>query len=397
MKILILSFYYPPDLCAGSFRCKALVDALLKLKKENLDIEVLTTHPNRYHEYKIDPSTKSKDEAITLTRIKLPSHKSDFVGQAKAFKKFYSQAIKHARKNQYDAIIATSSRLFTAFLGARISKKQKAPLILDIRDIFVDTMTDLLAKRTQTPVLKLFKKVESYTIKSAKYINVVSPAFLPYFHHYKNLPTCSVFTNGIDDEFISHQFNTDLTNNNSLTLTYAGNMGQGQGLHSLFPEIASELPMITFNLCGAGGQLKHLQEKTAMLNNVNLISPVKRDKLIPMYDKSDILFLHLNDCNAFKKVLPSKIFEYAATGKTIVAGVAGEAKRFLETEVKEGVYIFEPCDKQACIKILKKLSKSNTLPTYPREAFIKKYMRTNIMDNFAEKILMTLCAPEEAL
>ena len=28
MKLLVLSFYFPPDLCAGSFRCEALIDAL---------------------------------------------------------------------------------------------------------------------------------------------------------------------------------------------------------------------------------------------------------------------------------------------------------------------------------------------------------------------------------
>ena len=44
------------------------------------------------------------------------------------------------------------------------------------------------------------------------------------------------------------------------------------------------------------------------------------------YDKASILFLHLNDYEAFYKVLPSKIFEYATTGKPIIAGVNGFAK-----------------------------------------------------------------------
>jgi glycosyltransferase involved in cell wall biosynthesis len=397
MKILLLSFYYPPDLCAGSFRCKALVDALTKANQTNLEIEVFTTHPNRYHEYKIEPMANEQDQNIKLTRVQLPSHNSDFVGQAKAFKKFYSHAIKHAKKNRYDAVVATSSRLFTAFLGARIAKKQRIPLILDIRDIFVDTMNDLLQKRVQKPVLKLFKKVEAYTMKSANYINVVSPAFLPYFQTYTNLSPCSVFTNGIDDEFTEHHFSARQTTDTSLTLTYAGNMGQGQGLHALFPEIANSLPQINFQLCGAGGQLKELQEKTNHLSNVNLMAPVKRDQLIPLYQQSDILFLHLNNHNAFKKVLPSKIFEYAATGKTIVAGVSGEAKRFLEEEVKDGVHVFEPCDKDACINILNQLSQSDSLPHYPREAFVQKYMRTNIMDNFVERILSTLHLQEEVV
>ena len=47
---------------------------------------------------------------------------------------------------------------------------------------------------------------------------------------------------------------------------------------------------------------------------------------------TDVLFLHLNDYSAFRKVIPSKIFEYAATGKPIVAGVSGYAAEFLRHE-----------------------------------------------------------------
>ncbi len=45
---------------------------------------------------------------------------------------------------------------------------------------------------------------------------------------------------------------------------------------------------------------------------------------------SDILFVHLNDLEAFHKVLPSKLFEYAATAEArglrcIIAGAGGAA------------------------------------------------------------------------
>ena len=46
MKILFLSYYYPPDLSAGSFRAEALISGLSKIK--NIDIDLLTTFPNRY-------------------------------------------------------------------------------------------------------------------------------------------------------------------------------------------------------------------------------------------------------------------------------------------------------------------------------------------------------------
>ena len=69
--------------------------------------------------------------------------------------------------------------------------------------------------------------------------------------------------------------------------------------------------------------------------NIELLDAVDRSELIDIYAKADILFLHLNDFLSFRKVLPSKIFEYAASGKPIIAGVAGCAKDMLLNEVSE--------------------------------------------------------------
>ena len=71
-----------------------------------------------------------------------------------------------------------------------------------------------------------------------------------------------------------------------------------------------------------------------------LLQPVKRDELIEIYQSADVLFLHLNDFDAFKKVLPSKIFEYAATGKPIWAGVAGYAAEFITSKIENSAVFF---------------------------------------------------------
>ena len=49
-KILILSFFHPPDLTACSFRVKSIIDEIEKTEKSIL-IDVVTTFPNRYSSY----------------------------------------------------------------------------------------------------------------------------------------------------------------------------------------------------------------------------------------------------------------------------------------------------------------------------------------------------------
>ena len=167
-RILLLTFYYPPDLSAGSFRMQALVKTLKQLvPKSEVSFDIYTTMPNRYFEFKCAVPEIEQDENISIYRYQLPKHKNGFIDQAKAYQHFYKWAKRKAKKSKYDLVFATSGRLFTAFLGAQISKSQKCPLYLDIRDIFVDTMSSILSKKLKIFLLPIFKIIERKT----KYIS----------------------------------------------------------------------------------------------------------------------------------------------------------------------------------------------------------------------------------
>ena len=225
MKILILSFYYKPDLSAGSFRSTALVAELLKNK--NVDLEIVTTLPNRYASFAADALKHEKANNQVIHRIELPTHNSGMLDQIKAFATFYSQASTIIKDTKYDMVFATSSRLFTAFLGARIAKRKKIPLYLDIRDIFVDTIKDVLNQKLVwfvKPVLALFEK---YTFKNADHVNLVSKGFHQYFEEKYPQPTYSFYTNGIDEQFLGDEHLQIGKNSKVKTLLYAGNIGEG--------------------------------------------------------------------------------------------------------------------------------------------------------------------------
>ena len=181
MKILILTFYYKPDLSAGSFRATAFVDELQKMVGKDTQIEVITTLPNRYHSFEQKALAFESVGNVTIRRIKLPGHKSGMLDQAKAFMKYAFDVSRFVGNKEYDLVFATSSRLFTAFLGALVARKTKAKLYLDIRDIFTDTLKDVLKNRFLRLLIPVFSKVEKFTIRSACRVNLVSQGFLDYF------------------------------------------------------------------------------------------------------------------------------------------------------------------------------------------------------------------------
>ena len=147
MRILFLTFYFEPDLCAGSFRNTPLFRELLQQAGVNGWIHVITTQPNRYNSFHVEGQAEVIKGNYRINRIRIPEHKSGFIDQAKSFRVYYKEALRLTRKERYDLVYASSSRLFTAFLGRRIAGRQGIPLYLDIRDIFVDTIKDVFRGR----------------------------------------------------------------------------------------------------------------------------------------------------------------------------------------------------------------------------------------------------------
>ncbi|MSQ98851.1 MAG: glycosyltransferase WbuB, partial [Xanthomonadales bacterium] len=347
MRILILSFYYPPDLSAGSFRVKALVDALQIEGGKALQIDVITTMPNRYRSHLADAAEYEEHDGVKIRRIVLPAHQSGMLDQARAFAIFALGVWGATQGKRWEIVFATSSRLMTAAMSVQIARRARAPLYLDIRDLFTDTMGDLLADSALKVFLPAFGWLEKRSLNAAQRVNMVSAGFLPHAKVLAPKQSFRTFTNGIDDDFLALDFSKPETQQQDLPLVvYAGNMGEGQGLHRVIPDAARRLVgKARFRLIGDGGCRAQLENALAdaKVGNVEICDAVQRVALFEHYRQADILFLHLNDHPAFQKVLPSKIFEYAATGKPILAGVAGYPAEFLRDRVP-GCEVFEPCD-----------------------------------------------------
>ena len=389
MKILVLSFYFRPDLCAGSFRTTALVDALCKVVPTGSQIDVVTTRPNRYHSFTTDTPQTEQRAGLSIFRISLPMHQSGLIDQSKAFLAFSQGVIRHVAKRDYDIVFATSSRLMTAVLGAWIARRKNARLYLDIRDIFVDTIKDVLPRKISWVFKAFFSVFEKWTMRQADKVNLVSPGFSDYFTSRYPKQRFSYFTNGIDDEFLTatpvqSSVSGGVAKKQPVTVLYAGNLGEGQGLHAIIPELAKRMPHIYFKIIGDGGRKRALEVSLSETGstNVELLPPVKRDELLEAYRAADVLFLHLNNYNAFEKVLPSKLFEYAALGKPVWAGVSGYAAEFIRSEISNAA-VFQPCDVEAAVQSFDEL----TLKVVPRTDFITKYARANISLKMAEDVL----------
>lgn len=382
-RILYLSFYFEPDLCAGSFRNTPLVKELAQQIEDEAYIDLITTIPNRYSSFKIEAQEREEIGNLRIYRIDIPAHKSGFIDQIKSFYAYYQAALREVKGKDYDLIIASSSRLFTAYLGYRIAKTNKAPLFLDIRDIFVDTINDVLNSwLARKIILPFLKYIEHRTFSSASHINLISEGFKGYFSKYTK-PNYTFFTNGIDEVFINAE--KEYVNSNSpKTIVYAGNIGEGQGLHKFVPEAAMQLGEdFKFIIIGDGGAKSKLIQavEERNLKNVEFRDPVSRSQLLIEYKKASYLLMHLNDYEAFKKVLPSKVFELATFPQPMIAGVGGYAHQFVKENVSNSI-LFQPGGVNHFLEQLR----SSKYYRADRTEFIEKYKRDRINQRMAKSM-----------
>jgi hypothetical protein len=388
MNILYLTFYFEPDIGPGAFRTTTLVNELSCQLTSSDSIHVLTTQPNRYDSYQ--PVTSAEEEwysggcPISIQRIHVPRHKSSFIGQIHAFTHYYSRACRLASEHDYDLVFASSSRLFTAFLGARLARKRAVPLFLDVRDLFRETILEVIGNPlVRISLGPLLRAVECYTFGYAHHINLVSEGFRSYFESFQQA-SYSYFTNGIDTLFLDIPASQPTPHKPYRTILYAGNIGQGQRLHDIIPEAARRLgSTYRFLVIGDGGAKKKLENALRVndITNVEIRQPVNRWALLAEYQKADYLFVHLNDINACRRVLPSKLFEYGATDKPILAGVAGYAASFIRDHLPNAI-LFDPGDVTSLIRQLRETPYS----TQSRAAFKQQFSRRAITIEMARQI-----------
>lgn len=383
MKILVLSFYYYPDLCAGSFRTTAFVKKLSEKLTSADSLVILTTAPNRYKSYNTDTNEIETVGNIKIIRINIPTHSSGMSDQARSYVKYMFSVLKYAKGENYDLIYSTTSRLFTGVLGALIARSKNCLFYLDVRDIFTETISEVIKSNFKYLILPILKLLENFTINQANAINFVSEGFYDYFRERIVGKKYTFYTNGIDQEFLGREYkSTKPHGSDTKTILYAGNIGEGQGLDKIIPTAAKLLgKKYEFLIVGDGGKKLALEKAIheARASNIRLIDPVNRDRLIKLYSECDYLFLHLNDYAAFKRVLPSKLFEYAATGKPIVAGVSGYAREFVEKNINNCI-VFTPCNSEELAHKIKSFKNK----TDSRKSFIEKYRRDSIMNKMSE-------------
>ena len=261
-----------------------------------------------------------------------------------------------------DLIVATSPQFFTAVAGYAVSVVKRRPWVMEVRDLWPESIRAVGAAPGKEKWLDRLEKLELFLYRKADKIVVVTHAFR------KNLTDrgidpakIEVVTNGvITANFPARPRDAKLVEELGLTgkfvVGYLGTHGMAHKLDFILDCVPEAPPGVHFLFIGGGAAKAELEERVLRAGylNVTMLPSVAKSEIGRYISITDIALVPLRKSDTFKTVIPSKIFENAAMRKPILLGVEGESQVIIE---KYGAgCAFEPENKTDFLEKLRKLT-----------------------------------------
>lgn len=293
-----------------------------------------------------------------------------------------SVALRKAGRLEGDVVIVSIPSMFLAFLAPYYLRDKK--IIVDVRDLSWEYLSDTsFSLRLAKQFLRyLFKK----TISRSYLVSVTNETELSYVQTLYPRGEVIHVSNGIRQGQFDKLLGVRVSQEESFTVTYIGNVGLAQRLDTLV-EAARSLPYIKFRVVGGGTDLERIKGLVAKysLENFELIGRVSWDEVINYYSSTDVLYAQL--APEFAGAMPSKLYEYFSTGKHVVFGGEGQAVETLRNF--ESYDVIGPCDPVELVSKLAELSKKldrTYLSIVNREVIEGGYIREVAAEQFAGRL-----------
>ena len=290
--------------------------------------------------------------------------------------------LRQASKTNSDIYLLTAPSMFLIFLAPLLLYKKK--VFLDVRDLSWEYLSnDNLIEKTAKNVFRLLFKC---TVSFYQHISATNPTEINYIAAICGVKGVTKVTNGITLSQYNKLKKLPVTQSQQFTVSYIGNLGLAQNLETLI-EAAKELPDIRFNIVGSGIEEKHLKglvEKYS-LKNINLPGKVSWNEVLKYYSESDVLYAQL--APEYASAVPSKLYEYLATGKWVLYGGEGQAVEHLK--IFEGCTVVKPCSVNELtlkIKELKTKKPKNFYSKKNRKIIQDNYIRENAVKKYLNEL-----------
>jgi glycosyltransferase involved in cell wall biosynthesis len=358
MRILIVTHYFPPEIGAPQARLSELARAWADAGDK---VTVLTGMPN--HPTGVVPSAYRRRlrvlervDGYDIVRTWLYATPNEgFVKKTIGHLSFMvtSVLLGVRRAGSADVVVVSSPTFFSIFGAWAIAKLKRAPLVIDVRDLWPALFVEL-GVLTNRRLIGLLERLELWAYGQAAEVVVVSEGFRQDLIR-RGVPAEKVTTirNGADlDRFTPGsdpgpgRRQLGAADGEVLAL-YLGTHGLCHGLDTVVEAafLLADTPGVPVRiaLVGEGAKRSELvaQVDQSGVTNLTMHPGVPWDEVPGLLAAADICLVPLRDVPLLSTFIPSKIFEYFAAGKAVIGALRGEAAEILRDA---GALVVEPGD-----------------------------------------------------
>ncbi len=351
MRILMVTEGFNPEPhFKGLSFCRALM-------RRGHEVEVITGFPNYpggkvYPGYRIRLHQKEILDGVTVHRVPLyPSHDGSAIRRIATYCSFALSAaflgpwlVRRADivyVYHPPATIALPGLILRLFKGRRV--------VYDIQDMWPDTLTatGMVKPGRDNWILAAVTLWCKLTYRLVDHIVVLSHGFKRLLIE-RGVPESkiTVIRNWADEAAEQHYPKdparaSELGFDGRFTILFAGQMGKAQALDAVLDAakiVASRDSRIQFAFIGGGIEKERLIQRAREegIANTRFLDKVPITEIGHVLAQADALLVHLRNDPLFEITIPSKIQGYLASGRPILAAIAGEGASIV-TEAGAGI------------------------------------------------------------
>jgi glycosyltransferase involved in cell wall biosynthesis len=341
--VVFVSQHYPPDKGGNAARVH---DTASHLLADGWEVTVLAPPPS-YPPGEFDRSWQRKEtdtaDGITAHRLWTFQPQTEDPGMGKRLAYYLVFGV-HAmlwllwNRRQYDVVITTTPPISTGAPGLVAGAIDK-PWVVDVRDLWIDASISLGYLESDSLVERISRRFQQYVLQSADRVTVTTESLSDSLceSYGQSLDSKIVrIPNGVDVErFQPRQDQIEATpDGGNPTIIYTGNLGSAQDIEACIDamdHLSNDFAVLL--LVGKGdmeSELRERVEERGVGDSVVFEGVVPRDDVPTLLEQATIGIAPLQDTEELAYAMPTKLYEYLASGLPTVVTGRGEIEQFID-------------------------------------------------------------------
>jgi hypothetical protein len=355
-RVLFHSLTIPPDNVSTGMLVAELAAGF---NKNNIEVEILASTP----QYNFENSKPNKlsiiDKQYSVSEYKgikifhVNSKKRSFKESRRIFQwmrfHYYSLLFLYKARKNYEHIFIFSYPPTMNIVSIFVYKILKLKVTYSVWELYPEIANNLNLFQSKL-LTKMFKKLDTYSMKNTNNLVVNSPELRNYLIENRDLSKKNI---EVITHFSPYPLSDNYPNLDLKKMFYAGNLGKPQNLEKFIQMSIEHDVKWKFDIYGAGTEYKNIQKYVN--DDIALNKHIERNELLEKISDIPVALISL-DKRITIEGFPGKTFDYLSMNKVLlsISNKESAVGKFIEKH-RLGVNI-EPDSVKSFLDAFEKLS-----------------------------------------